>query len=56
MSRGRATAAAVQGQAALHSYTTAFAWAAGLFFAGALITALLYRARTTSQHDTPVLV
>lgn len=51
-----ATAAAVQGQAALHSYTTAFAWAAGLFFAGALTTALLYRPRTTSQHDTPVLV
>lgn len=39
--------AAVQGQAALHSYITAFAWAAGLFFADALITLLLYRTRTT---------
>ena len=32
--------AAVQGQAALHSYTTAFAWASGLFFAGTVVTAL----------------
>lgn len=48
--------AAVQGQAALHSYTTAFTWAAGLFFAGALITVLLYRTRTTTQHDRPELV
>jgi EmrB/QacA subfamily drug resistance transporter len=37
-------------QAALHSYTTAFAWAACLFFAGALITAVLFTARRNS-HD-----
>lgn len=43
-----ATDAAVQGEAALHSYTTAFAWASGLFFAGALITALLYRSKATT--------
>jgi EmrB/QacA subfamily drug resistance transporter len=49
---------AAHGQAALHSYTAAFTWAAGLFFAGALITALLYRTHTTTPttaHDTPVL-
>ncbi|MEU3645663.1 MFS transporter [Lentzea sp. NPDC034063] len=41
---GRNTAdPAVRSQAALDSYATAFTWAAGLFFAGALITALLYR-------------
>ncbi|MBP0459073.1 MFS transporter [Streptomyces montanisoli] len=43
-----ATDAAVQGQAALHSYTTAFAWASGLFFAGTLITALLHRRRASA--------
>lgn len=49
------TDAAVQGQAALHSYTTAFAWAAGLFFAGALVTTLLYR-NHSAQQETPALV
>jgi hypothetical protein len=46
-------------QAVLHSYTTAFAWAAGLFLAGALITALLYRNRGATAgtpQDEPVLV
>ncbi|MEU4986066.1 MFS transporter [Streptomyces sp. NPDC021969] len=43
-----ATDVAVQGEAALHSYTTAFAWASGLFFAGALITALLQRSKATT--------
>ncbi|MFE9458565.1 MFS transporter [Streptomyces californicus] len=43
---------AVQGQAALHSYTTAFAWAAALFFLGALVTAVLHRTRETPGDET----
>ncbi|MEU6460255.1 hypothetical protein, partial [Streptomyces sp. NPDC047065] len=36
---------------ALHSHPHAFVWAAGLFLTGALVTVLLYCART--QNDTP---
>lgn len=44
---------AIQDRAAIHSYTTAFTWAAGLFLAAALVTALLYRSRATSTASTP---
>ena len=37
--------AAVLNQAALTSYTTAFAWSGAIFLAGAIITALVYRRR-----------
>ena len=37
--------AAVLNQAALTSYTTAFAWSGTIFLAGAIITALVYRRR-----------
>ncbi|PTL58365.1 hypothetical protein C7Y72_01230 [Paraconexibacter algicola] len=33
--------AGVVGQAAIHGYTTAFWWAAGIFFVGAVVSALV---------------
>ncbi|MBY8338552.1 MFS transporter [Streptomyces spinosirectus] len=47
--KGKVPSKSVLAQAQLHSYTTAFWWAAGIFGLGALCTGLLYRSRS---HDT----
>ncbi|MGI5439542.1 MFS transporter [Streptomyces shenzhenensis] len=45
-----ATSKAVQAQATIESYTTAFWWSAGLFAAGALIALLLFRRGAQQQN------
>jgi hypothetical protein len=40
---GRVVTPAVQKSAALHSYTTAFLWSAGIFVAGAVIAGLVLK-------------
>jgi EmrB/QacA subfamily drug resistance transporter len=61
---GRTPSAAVSADAAVHSYTTAFWWASGIFTLGALVTALVLRRgaptaaadatqSTTTQESTP---
>lgn len=39
----------VLGAAALHSFTTAYTWSAGIFLLGALLSAVLFRSRTDRQ-------
>jgi hypothetical protein len=46
----RRTARRTVAAAAVHGYTTAFWWAAGIFFLGALPTALLLRSGA-QEHD-----
>jgi EmrB/QacA subfamily drug resistance transporter len=46
--------AAVQGQAAVQSYVTAYGWAAGFFAFGAVLAALLFRRKAAAA--TPVVV
>jgi hypothetical protein len=41
---GRTATAATVGQATIHSYTTAFAWSAGIMALGAVFAAFLLRA------------
>jgi hypothetical protein len=40
---GKAPSAQLMAEAAVHSYTTTYAWVAGFFVAGAVIAALLLR-------------
>jgi EmrB/QacA subfamily drug resistance transporter len=49
--------ASVAAHAAVHGYTTAFWWAAGLFFAGAILTALVLKpgVQQTSLRPEPAL-
>lgn len=54
---GKATTdEAVLTQSALAGYRTAFAWAAALFLAGGVVTALLFRRKTTERDTAPVPV
>jgi EmrB/QacA subfamily drug resistance transporter len=52
---GRTLSPAVVAQAAMHSYTTAFTWSAGIFAAGAVVCGLLLRpgVPATTTTDTP---
>jgi hypothetical protein len=51
---GKAPTRLVQAQAAVHSYTTAFWWSAGIFLGGAVICGLLLRnSRVASAADGP---
>jgi uncharacterized RDD family membrane protein YckC len=42
----------VAADATLHSYSTAYWWAAGFFAFGTLITALLFRRKASAFHAT----
>jgi predicted MFS family arabinose efflux permease len=55
---GKAMSPAVQAQAMLHSYTTAFWWASGIFLAGAVVCGLLFRSGVNTQDPAaePVLI
>ncbi|GAA3233588.1 MFS transporter [Actinocorallia longicatena] len=56
---GRTPTPALQAEAMVHSYTTVFAWAAGIFLLGALVCAPLMRRGipdTQPLHGEPVLV
>jgi EmrB/QacA subfamily drug resistance transporter len=55
---GKPSTAAVAAEAAVHGYTTAFSWAAGIFLAGALAAGLLLRsgAPQVEPGAQPVLV
>jgi MFS family permease len=55
---GKAMSPEVQAQAMLHSYTTAFWWAAGIFLAGAVVCGLLFRSGVSVQDPAaePVLI
>jgi len=49
--------ASVAAHAAVHGYTTAFWWSAGIFFAGAILTALVLKpgVQQTSRRPEPAL-
>jgi EmrB/QacA subfamily drug resistance transporter len=49
--------ASVAARAAVHGYTTAFWWAAGIFFAGAILTALVLKpgVQQTGRNPEPAL-
>ncbi len=49
---GKSTTADVLAHAAVHSYTTAFTWAAAIFLAGAIICGLLLRPGVPTTGDT----
>jgi EmrB/QacA subfamily drug resistance transporter len=55
---GKALTPAVQAQAMLHSYTTAFWWASGIFLGGAVLCGLLFRSGLNTQDPAaePVLM
>jgi len=44
--------ALVQAEAAVHSYSTAYAWVTGFFLFGAVLSALLYRSRAETARVT----
>jgi hypothetical protein len=55
---GKPATAAVAAQAAVHGYTTAFWWAAGILAAGAIVTRLLFERghRTAPAHGPAAAV
>ena len=51
--RGRAGSAALAAQAAVHGYTTAFWWAAGIFAVGGVICGALLTRRSVEVAQVP---